>query len=86
MPTRMGYDSEGETDFDRPFLGVAIPVPAADTKKYAGDVRGAEHITAEDTLDLDYGRLLSTYANLGKGVASPTGLSQLSTFVVRVAA
>lgn len=47
-------------------------------KRYEGDRSGTEHITAEDTLDLDYGLVLerayAAAARIGKRVASPKGL------------
>ena len=49
-----GYDFHAKTRFDRLFMGIAVPRPRFIT---AGKV-GTEHITAEDTFDADYGRLL----------------------------
>ncbi len=64
------------TRFDKLFAGVAAERPAF--MRPASDVpwQGAEHLTADDTFDADYGRLLerATRAFYGKGLASPSGI------------
>jgi hypothetical protein len=52
-----GYEFAGETRFDRLFAGLAAPAPAW-TKPLEGDRSGMEHITDDDTLDGDYGKVL----------------------------
>jgi hypothetical protein len=54
-PDGQGYDFSAPTQFDKLFTGIVVPRPTWVTE---GDVRGTEHLTAEDTLDGDYGRLL----------------------------
>ena len=49
-----GYDFHAKTRFDRLFMGIAVPRPRFITV----GKEGTEHITAEDTFDADYGRLL----------------------------
>ncbi|HVL69274.1 MAG TPA: recombinase family protein [Vicinamibacterales bacterium] len=71
-----GYDFTAPTRFDKLFTGVAVERPA-----FIPESReGWEHLTAEDTFDADYGRLLERayerYARSGKGVASPDGIEQ----------
>jgi site-specific DNA recombinase len=56
-----GYEFSGPTRFDRLFTGVVVPRPAF---LKDGDVRGTEHIGAEDTFDGDYGRLLERATQL----------------------
>lgn len=53
-PTDNGYTFEAPTRFDKLFAGVAVPPPAFVGKGR----RGAEHLRPDDTLDVDYGRLL----------------------------
>jgi hypothetical protein len=69
-----GYDFAAPTRFDRLFTGLAVPAPAYFP---AGDRRGLEDITAEDTLDAPFGRLLE---NRVKVLASPTGLETSGKF------
>jgi hypothetical protein len=69
-PDGGGYVFTAKTRFSKLFSGVAIPKPAW---LRDGDVRGTEHLTAEDTLDADYGRLLERAEKRVLGVASPTG-------------
>ena len=49
-----GYDFEAPTRFDKLFAGIVIARADAE----AGQLRGLEHLTHEDTFDADYGRLL----------------------------
>jgi DNA invertase Pin-like site-specific DNA recombinase len=71
-----GYWFTAPTRFDKLFAGVAAERPAF--MRPASDVpwEGAEHLTADDTFDADYGRLLerATRAFYGKGMASPSGI------------
>jgi hypothetical protein len=76
-----GYDFEGPTRFDKLFSGVAVARPAFVPE---GDTRGIAHITAEDTPDADYGRLLERAC--GKGVTSPTGFNKKLGGLLRRAA
>jgi hypothetical protein len=54
-PDGKGYDFAAPTRFDKLFTGIVAPLPAWLEE---GDVRGAENIGREDTMDGDYGRLL----------------------------
>jgi hypothetical protein len=49
-----GYDFSGPTRFDKLFSGIAVERPSFIPR----GARGTEHITPDDTLDSDYGRLL----------------------------
>lgn len=81
-----GYTFEAETRFDKLFEGIAVPTPAY-LARYEGDLRGTEGITAGDTFDIDYGLVLErAYAQVGKGVASPTGLVRKVRVCIRSAA
>jgi site-specific DNA recombinase len=57
-----GYEFTGPTRFDKLFTGFVVGRPAFLTD---GDRRGTEHIRPEDTLDLDYGRLLEKAHGIG---------------------
>jgi hypothetical protein len=66
-----GYDFSRPTRFDRLFTGIAVETPPWVA---AGDRRGLEGTSAEDTLDGDYGRLLDrAYERCVKVLASPAG-------------
>ena len=52
-----GYDFEAHTRLDKMFNGVATPRSATAVRV---DKRGWENLTAEDTLDADYGTLLDS--------------------------
>ena len=56
-----GYDFTATTRFDRLFSGLAVERPTF-MPPY-GDRTGLEHLTAEDTFDADYGRLLERMQN-----------------------
>ncbi len=64
----LGYDFTARTRFDRVFTGLYIQLPAAMLEDAAA-VNSA--YDSSDTLDADYGRLLSQFD--GKCMASPTG-------------
>ena len=57
-PTEDGYQFSCPTRFDKLFSGVFLPKPGFVEE---GDQRGVEHITPEDTFDLDYGTLLERH-------------------------
>jgi hypothetical protein len=73
---RDGYTFAAPTRFDKLFTGFAVP-PEARPAFLEGTRAGSEGLTAEDTGEADYGRLLErAYERVssGKGVASPTGV------------
>lgn len=76
-PSGTGYNFSGPTRFDKLFAGIAVERPAW--------IQGeAETFPADETFDLDYGRILErAHARLagkvGKGVASPAGFGRLWT-------
>ena len=72
-----GYDFTCPTRFDKLFTGIAVETP-----KWlaAGDRRGFEDTTPEDSMDGDYGRLLErAYETCVKIVASPAGVEDFYT-------
>jgi hypothetical protein len=73
---RDGYTFAAPTRFDKLFSGFAVS-PEARPAFLEGTLTGSENLTAEDTGEADYGRLLERAyerVNNGKGVASPTGV------------
>ena len=54
-----GYDFTAPTRFDKLFTGIVVPRPSF--IPYSKE--GAEHIRPEDTLDVDYGRLMESTLN-----------------------
>lgn len=56
-----GYLFEAPTRFDKLFSGIAAPVPAY----IPIGMQGTEHITAADTFDADYARLLARVQRVG---------------------
>jgi site-specific DNA recombinase len=70
-PVGNGYRFTAPTRFDKLFTGVASPRPAW----MPTTVDSSPGVTAADTLDGDYGRVLARAAEriLGKGLASPAG-------------
>jgi len=80
-----GYDFSCSARFDKLFSGVASPIPAWMERC---DGRATPGVTADDTFDGDYGKLLEkayqSAAAAGSGInakclASPGGLSTFST-------
>ena len=72
-PSGSGYTFEAPTRFDKLFSGVVVRwIPGSRLSFIPeGDTTGTQGITAEDTGEADYGRLLErAYA---KGMASPPG-------------
>ena len=68
-PVAGGYKFSAPTRFDKLFAGVCVDVPPYIK---AGDARGTEHIRPEDTMDVDYGRLLERAC--GKGLVALPGI------------
>jgi site-specific DNA recombinase len=78
-PRGEGYEFAGPTRFDKLFTGIVLPLSQPNYVR-PGDTRGLEGITAEDTLDGDYGRLLERA--YGKGVVRPAGLEPATSWFV----
>jgi hypothetical protein len=62
------------TRFDKLFAGIMAPLPAFIDPN---DTTGKDGITAEDTHDADYGRLLERVERHVKRGTSPTGFDDL---------
>ena len=71
----------GETRFHRVFAGTAARRCRSNFGDTRGDLRGTKHITAEDTFEGDYGRIIESAQRAlesGKSMASPAGVEPAS--------